>query len=230
MPALLAQVYSRGVASDLKLTLMNQYPDDFAVQLAHAAGSEQAQLESLPLYAIDRSRHIDITSALYLPPLHELSSFEALQNIIAHLRSPAGCPWDREQTHKSLRPYLIEEAYEVLEALDADDPQALCKEMGDLLLQIMLHTQIAIDEGEFTMADVLRHLSQKMIHRHPHVWGDCGQPAATLASSRRSGRQPRQPNAAMTRGPRSILDGIPGWRAIALRRPALLGSGVSRRF
>ena len=208
MPALLAQVYSRGVASDLKLTLMNQYPDDFAVQLAHAAGSEQAQLESLPLYAIDRSRHINITSALYLPPLHELSSFEALQNIIAHLRSPAGCPWDREQTHKSLRPYLIEEAYEVLEALDADDPQALCKEMGDLLLQIMLHTQIAIDEGEFTMADVLRHLSQKMIHRHPHVWGDApasgdfGQLSQIWQAAKAAERGDDE-------GPRSILDGIP---------------------
>ena len=172
LPALLAQVYSRDVASNLKLTLMNQYPDEFEVQLVHAAGDADAQVETLQLYEIDRSSRIDITTSLFLPALGKLSSFEELQNIIAHLRSPEGCPWDREQTHKSLRPFLIEEAYEVLESLDADDPNALYQEMGDLLLQILLHTQIAIDAGEFYMSDVLQHLNKKMIHRHPHVWGD----------------------------------------------------------
>ena len=209
-PALLGQVYSRAVASDLKLTLMNQYPDEFMVQLVHSAGSADAHVDALPLYEIDRCSRIDIRTSLYLPPLGELSSFEALQNIIAHLRSPEGCPWDREQTHKSLRPYLIEEAYEVLEALDAGDSQALCQEMGDLLLQILLHTQIAIDEGEFAMADLLRHLNEKMIRRHPHVWGDVpatgdfGQlsqiwQAATAAERADEGKAPK-----------SILDGIPG--------------------
>ena len=111
-------------------------------------------------------------TSLFIPAMDELSSFETLQNIIAHLRSAAGCPWDREQTHKSLRPFLIEEAYETLEALDADDPTALYEEMGDLLLQILLHTQIAIDEGEFKMSDLLQHLNEKMIRRHPHVFGD----------------------------------------------------------
>lgn len=172
LPALLAQVYSRDVASSLKLTLMNQYPDEFQVTLVHAAGTPADKVESLRLFEIDRSSAIGITTSLYLPALDELGSFESLQNIIAHLRSPEGCPWDREQTHQSLRPFLIEEAYEVLDTLDADEPGALCQELGDLLLQILLHTQIAIDEGEFYMSDVLRHLNEKMLRRHPHVFGD----------------------------------------------------------
>ncbi|MCA9905464.1 MAG: nucleoside triphosphate pyrophosphohydrolase [Anaerolineae bacterium] len=171
-PALLAQVYSRAVASDLKLTLMNQYPDEFEVTLLHGAGTSDMQIERVPLYAIDRSERIRYLTALYMPPLGHFSSFEAFQEIIAHLRTPEGCPWDREQTHLSLRRYLLEETHEVLEALDAEDSQALAEELGDLLLQIVLHAQIATEFGEFRMGDILSHVSQKMIRRHPHVWGD----------------------------------------------------------
>ena len=171
-PALLAQVYNRAVASDLKLTLMNQYPDEFEVALIHDAGSDAVQTERIPLYAIDRSEQIRHLTALYVPALGHFSSFEAFQEIIAHLRAPEGCPWDREQTHLSLRRYLLEETHEVLEALDAEDMPALAEELGDLLLQIVLHTQIATEHGEFRMSDILGHVSQKMIRRHPHVWGD----------------------------------------------------------
>jgi tetrapyrrole methylase family protein/MazG family protein len=172
LPCLVAQVYSRDVASDVKLTLMNQYPDDFVVRLVHGAGTENAQIETLPLYEIDRSRAINHLTSLFVPSLGQYTSFEAFQETIAHLRAPEGCPWDKAQTHASLRPYLIEEAYETLEAIDADDPQALLGELGDLLLQVVLHAQIATDEGEFQMADVLDHVNKKMIRRHPHVWGD----------------------------------------------------------
>ena len=208
LPALLAQVYSRDVASNLKLTLMNQYPDDFQVSLIHAAGEAEAKLEALRLFEIDRSALIDITTSLYIPALGELSSFEALQNIIAHLRAPEGCPWDREQTHQSLRPFLIEEAYEVLDTLDADDPQALCRELGDLLLQILLHTQIAIDEGEFYMADLLRHLNEKMLRRHPHVFGDVA-PTSDLAQLSRIWNEVKAAEKAEAdQQSDSILDGV----------------------
>ena len=136
-PALLAQVYSQAVASNLKLTLMNQYPDTSRVKLIHGAGRDQALVEEVCLYEIDRSDKIDVMTSIYLPAIDPLSSFEAFQDIIAHLRSPEGCPWDCEQTHQSLRPFLIEETYEVLDALDAQDAQALCEELGDLLLQIV---------------------------------------------------------------------------------------------
>jgi tetrapyrrole methylase family protein/MazG family protein len=171
-PALLGQVYSPAVASDIKLTLMNQYPDDFLVKLVHGAGTETPLVEDVPLYAIDRSQHIRHMTALYVPALGNMSSFEQFQEVIAHLRAPEGCPWDREQTHRSLRQYLLEEAHEVLEAIDADDSRALAEELGDLLLQVVLHTQIAIDDGEFRMGEVISHINRKLIRRHPHVWGD----------------------------------------------------------
>ena len=209
LPALLAQVYSRDVASNLKLTLMNQYPDDLPVKLIHAAGNKDAVVESLELYEIDRSARINVMTTLYLPPLDKLSSFEALQNIIAHLRSPEGCPWDREQSHKSLRPFLIEESHEVLEALDEGDPKAIYEEMGDLLLQILLHTQIAIDDGEFMMSDVLQHLNEKMIRRHPHVWGDV-ETTGDLGQLSRIWHAAKAAEKAGSSEPRkSILDGIP---------------------
>ena len=169
-PALVGQVFNRRLASDVKLTLMNQYPDDFPVRLVHASGTPEAEAEDLPLYEIDRSEKIGHMTSLYVPALAQMSSFEQFQEIIAHLRAPEGCPWDRKQTHQSLRQYLLEEAYEVLEAIDAGDTDELYRELGDLLLQIVLHTQIAIDEGEFYMSDVIRHVNAKMVQRHPHVF------------------------------------------------------------
>jgi tetrapyrrole methylase family protein/MazG family protein len=98
--------------------------------------------------------------------------FERVVELMGRLRGDGGCPWDREQTRDSLRPYLIEEAYEVLEALGAGDPPALCEELGDLLLQVVFHAQIAAEQGEFDIADVLAALAEKLIRRHPHVFGD----------------------------------------------------------
>jgi len=206
LPALLAQVYSRAVASSLKLTLMNQYDDEYPVKLIHAAGTADSAVEALKLYEIDRSSRIDVMTSLYIPAMAELSSFEATQNIIAHLRSEEGCPWDREQTHKSLRPYLLEEAQETLEALDGDDAQALCEEMGDLLLQVLLHTQIAIDEGEFKMPDLLKRLNEKLIRRHPHVWGDV-EATGDLQQLSRIWQEVKAAEKADRH--ESILDGIP---------------------
>ncbi len=98
-------------------------------------------------------------------------SFQTLKAIVAKLRGPDGCPWDKKQTHTSLKPYLIEESYEVLQALEDGPPQELCEELGDLLLQIMLHSQIASESGQFQIGDVVKGISQKLVHRHPHVFG-----------------------------------------------------------
>jgi tetrapyrrole methylase family protein/MazG family protein len=121
---------------------------------------------------MDRSAHIGLLTALYVPPLGEGTSFESFQEIIAHLRAPDGCPWDREQTHLTLRTNLIEEAYEALAAMDAEDHPHMAEEYGDLLLQIVLNAQIAGEEGEFNMADVIKGIYDKIIRRHPHVFGD----------------------------------------------------------
>jgi MazG family protein len=98
--------------------------------------------------------------------------FEKLVQLQARLRAPNGCPWDREQTHASLRTYLIEEAYEVLDAMKSGDDAKFAEEMGDLLLQIVFHSQIATEEGRFTVADVIREVHEKMVRRHPHVFGE----------------------------------------------------------
>jgi tetrapyrrole methylase family protein / MazG family protein len=106
-PALIAQIYSRQVASELKLTLMSVYPDEHPVRLVHAAGTGEELVEDLPLYEIDRSQRTGLLTTLYLPPLAPESSFEAFQEVIARLRAPDGCPWDREQTQSTLRKYLL---------------------------------------------------------------------------------------------------------------------------
>ena len=156
----------------MKLTLMAVYPDNHKVSLLHGAGTRNAKVETLDLYQIDRSPQIGLLTALYIPPLRNGSSFEGFQEVVAHLRAPDGCPWDREQTHLSLRPFLLEETYEVLSALDDEDQDALKEELGDLLLQIVLHAQIASEFGDFSMVDVIQEIQEKLIRRHPHVFGD----------------------------------------------------------
>ncbi|MFB0559470.1 MAG: nucleoside triphosphate pyrophosphohydrolase [Dehalococcoidales bacterium] len=106
-----------------------------------------------------------------MPLPQNLDRFVTLVAIIAKLRAPDGCPWDRKQTHASLRENLLEECYEVLEALDEGDSGKLCTELGDLLMQVVLHTQIATEAGEFEVGDVLSSINTKLIHRHPHIFG-----------------------------------------------------------
>jgi tetrapyrrole methylase family protein/MazG family protein len=167
---MIAQLYSKMVASDVKLTLMNQYPDDHPTKLLHSAGTPQSRIEEYPLYEIDQSDNIGSMTTLYIPPLSVPSSLESFQDTVAHLRAPDGCPWDQEQTHESLRMHLLEESYEVLHAIDIGNLDALQEELGDLLLQIILHAQIATEAGEFTMADVIAGINSKIIRRHPHVF------------------------------------------------------------
>jgi len=168
---LAAQLFSTRLATDVKLTLMNQYPDEYPVRLVHGAGTGSATIEDLPLHALDRSHQIAHLTTLYIPPLAE-SGVEDFQETIAHLRAPEGCPWDREQSHLSIRGNLLEETYEALEALDQEDEEKIKEELGDLLLQILLHVQIATEAGEFRMADVVHGIDSKIRRRHPHVFGE----------------------------------------------------------
>lgn len=172
VPVLIAQIYSQLIAAEVKMTLNSMYPDEHPVSLVHSAGTDSQIVEEIHLFEIDRSKNIGLTTVLFLPPLVDGTSFEAFQEIVAQLRAPGGCPWDREQTHKSLRPHLLEEAYEALTALDTEDPVKMAEEFGDLLLQVVLNVQIAMEEGNFNMTDVLRGIRNKIIRRHPHVFGD----------------------------------------------------------
>lgn len=170
VPAMISNLRSGLEASDLKLTLMNNYPDEYPIKLVHNAGLSDELIEEIPLYLLDQSLHTGLMTTLYLPARENGRGFEDFQQIIARLRAVDGCPWDREQTHLSLRPYLLQESYEVLEALDEENSQHLVEELGDLLLQIVLHAQIAIEEQDFNMTDVLATVSEKIIRRHPHVF------------------------------------------------------------
>ncbi|GIK75738.1 MAG: hypothetical protein BroJett021_47260 [Chloroflexota bacterium] len=177
LPLLLAQVYARWLASDVKLTLLNAYPADHPITIVQAAGAVQQRTTTVPLAELDHSDGFDHLTSVYIPPLAPHSSFTALQELVAHLRAPDGCPWDREQTLASLRSDLLDECAELLEAIDAeqdgsDHSAAICEELGDVLLSATMLTQIATEEERFQMGDVVRGVVTKLIRRHPHVFGD----------------------------------------------------------
>ncbi|HLZ55529.1 MAG TPA: nucleoside triphosphate pyrophosphohydrolase [Ktedonosporobacter sp.] len=177
IPLLVAQVYNRRLASAVKLILSEFYPDEWPVKLVRAAGiaADETVIE-MPLYELDRNTYANHLSTLYVPPLDELQALrhpETLRYITMRLRrDPDGCPWDREQTHQSLTRYVIEETYEVVEALEENDMEKLAEELGDLLLQVYLHAEMARQAEEFSIGDVLEHINAKLIRRHPHVFGN----------------------------------------------------------
>jgi len=206
--ALVGQLYSRSLAGAVKLTLMNEYPDEHEVALIDAAGTDRQRIIRLLLYQLDRRQvaaplptHL---TTLYVPPLTAVGSFEGLQDTVARLRAPDGCPWDREQTHESLRAALLEEAYESAAAIDRGDMDGLQEELGDLLLQIILQTQIATEGGDFKMPAVIAGIDAKLKYRHPHVWGDVavedtGEVLYNWEELKRQEKDERE----------SILDGVP---------------------
>ncbi|GAB4422983.1 MAG: nucleoside triphosphate pyrophosphohydrolase [Anaerolineae bacterium] len=170
-PALLCHLAGPELAGQVSRCLQNAYPAGHRAHLVRLDAPAPELLPPCPLAQLADHTPPGVRLALYLPA-DTRHNFAALQETIAHLRAPDGCPWDREQTHRSLRPYLLEETYEVLEALDAGDSAALAEELGDLLLQIVLHTQIAVEHGEFQMGDVIDHINRKLLRRHPHVFAD----------------------------------------------------------
>jgi nucleoside triphosphate diphosphatase len=135
------------------------------------------------------------------------AAIERLLSIMERLRGPQGCPWDREQTLKTLRPYVLEETYEVLEAIDAGDPRAHCEELGDLLLQIVFQAQLTKDEGRFDFADVAEAISNKLVSRHPHVFGnaDAKDAEAVLRQWAALKREEKKARG----GGESVLEGVP---------------------
>jgi len=168
------QVYNPHIASEVKLALMEYYPDDYEVVVVQKLGLPEEQIVPMPLFELDRISGIDHLTSLYVPrkPRVEQFTLDPIREIMATLRSPEGCVWDIEQSHKSLRRYLVEEVYEVLEAIDLEQGDKLCEELGDLLLQIVFHARIAEETQVFTMQQVVDGITQKMVRRHPHVFGD----------------------------------------------------------
>lgn len=168
------QVYNQQVASQLKIHLMECFDDDHSVVVIQAAGvPELEKVVTVPLYEMDRYPELfdHLTSVFVKKAEKTRYDWYDLLAIMAKLRSENGCPWDREQTHLSLTPFLVEEAYEVKEAVELEDDESLADELGDVLLQVVFHAQIGEEEGYFNWRDVVTSICEKMVRRHPHVFG-----------------------------------------------------------
>ncbi|MCE5285070.1 MAG: nucleoside triphosphate pyrophosphohydrolase, partial [Pelosinus sp.] len=226
---IVTQVYNRQVASDTKLALMQHCADDWQIILVRNVGLPDEDIREIPLFELDRTEVIDHLTSVYVPACKErIAPFELkpLQDIMATLRSPGGCVWDMEQTHTSLRRYFVEEVYEVLEAIDLEDSEKLCEELGDLLLQVVFHARVAEESGIFSMQDVINGVSEKMVRRHPHVFGgltvrDAAEVVVNweaIKKQEKAGERKR------------ILDGIPKGLPALLRAYKLQGKAAKVGF
>lgn len=168
------QVYNPQVASQVKINLMERYPDEHEILVVTGAGIPGVEkVDQVPLYMLDQVEGINHLTSLYVPSYEEgVYSFYDLVEIMQSLRSEEGCPWDIKQTHQSLKKNLIEECYELIDAIDELDDDAMIEELGDVLLQVVFHTTIAQEDGYFNMDDVTTEISNKLIRRHPHIFGD----------------------------------------------------------
>lgn len=171
LDALIAGINSKETASAVTKILGAVYPPDHKVKGIFLSNRNIEVIQEFSLTELANQWN-ESEYALFIPALPPGSAFEKFQDVVAHLRAPDGCPWDKEQTHLSLRKHLIEESYETLDALDSGDPQKMREEFGDLLLQIVLNAQIASEAGEFTMTDVIQGIHDKIVRRHPHVFGN----------------------------------------------------------
>ena len=166
MPVLFTEVDSSKLALQLKTVLLTTYPKEHLVQWVGEGNKKDERLDEI------RGELVGENVCLYVPALGEGTSFESFAEIIAHLRAPDGCPWDREQTHETLRKHLLEESYEAISAIDSGDFADMREEFGDLLLQIVLQSQIANEEGQFNVNQVVHGIHSKIVRRHPHVFGE----------------------------------------------------------
>ncbi len=175
---LIAQVYSQAIASQVKLELMEYYSDDYIVYIVENLGiTESERVTGLPLFELDRNpNRFHNRSSIFVPtnyePLLIKRDLHQLLKTVKVLRGPDGCQWDRAQTHQSIRENLIEETFELVETIDQLDYDAMAEELGDVLLQVILHSLMAEEEGYFDLYDIIEELMSKLIRRHPHVFGE----------------------------------------------------------
>lgn len=204
-PAIVSQVYDRDTVTAVKLALLELYPPEHRVTVLSALGTPEEATSVVALAELDHHArgHLD---ALFLPaldPLDDVRRFDGLAYVIERLHAPDGCPWDREQTHETLRPHLLEESYEALEAIDSGDPAAIEEELGDVLLQVLMHAAVGKRTGDFTLADVVEHINRKLVRRHPHVFGETV--AATAEQVHRNWQALKQQEKPRS----SVLEGVP---------------------
>lgn len=180
---LVRELNNRELVSEVKLKLMEVYPDETRCFLLDGDGA----VARVPLYDLDRMKRYDHRSCVLIPAQRDLTklerySFDELVQIMRILQGPDGCPWDRAQTHDSLRPFMLEETYEAIDAINAGDTDHLYDELGDVLMQVVMHAGIAEKHGEFNIGDVATAICRKMIDRHSHIFGSdsAGDPNSVL--------------------------------------------------
>ena len=166
MPVLFTGVDSNELALHLKNLLLTAYPKDHMMSVVGSGKWKEEKIEDISGDVFSNE------TCWFVPALAEGTSFESFAEIIAHLRAPDGCPWDKEQTHETLRKHLLEESYEAISAIDSGDFTDMREEFGDLLLQIVLQSQIANEEGQFNVNQVVQGIYSKIVRRHPHVFGE----------------------------------------------------------
>lgn len=171
---IITQIYDPFIASNIKLKLMEYYDYDQQVCIVNGAGVKNLESKKyIPLHELDRPENLfDYLSSLYIPKSTKkmYNAVNDLENIMSTLRGPNGCDWDKEQTHESLKKYIIEEAYELCQAIENDDIDEIIEELGDILLQVVFHAQVGKEDGFFDMKEVVNGICTKLIHRHPHVF------------------------------------------------------------
>ncbi len=180
VPLLIGEVYDRMMAGLVKLAIADAYGDEHRIKIITAAGDmEGLSVREVPAYELDRLDGFDHLTSVYVPRKAEAEAArpaawpaDRIVDIMARLRGDDGCPWDKKQDLKSLRPYVLEEAYEVAEAIDEGDMDHLCEELGDLLLQVVFQARLAQEDGHFDFTDVVDAISEKLIRRHPHIFSD----------------------------------------------------------
>ena len=170
------EIDSRLIAGEAKLKLSEYFDDELDVNIASIDQNGNYESRAIPLCELDRQEEYDASTCLYLQgqPYEQRKrhTLEDVMRLVRRLRAPNGCPWDREQTHASLKNALLEECYELIDAIDEGDDQHICEELGDVLLQFALHAVIAEERGAFTTQDAASDLVEKLIYRHPHVFGE----------------------------------------------------------
>ncbi len=172
---IITQTYNKRILSEIKLILSDIYGDEHNIYIIDSAGIKgQERVNNIPIYLLDRYEDAGPLTSIYIPRIEQsdkkIFDFNDIIDIMKKLRGEDGCPWDMKQTHKSIRKCMIEEAYEAVDAIDGDDTQSLIEELGDVLLQVIFHAEIAFDEGEFNIVDITTSLAEKLIYRHPHIF------------------------------------------------------------
>lgn len=172
---IITQVYNERIISEVKIILSEIYGDNYTAWLIHSGGvKNQEQVLKIPVFELDHNPNVGALTSIFVPKIGKKDKktfdFNDIMGIMRLLRSNDGCPWDIEQTHESLRRTMIEEAYEAVDAIDNEDIDNLVEELGDVLLQVVFHSQIAYEEGEFNPIEVTSSLGNKLILRHPHVF------------------------------------------------------------